>query len=243
MKSRLLPAIIGLLASLSSGQGAILANYDFTHTGSGASAVANPNSSDSNSGSVAGTFTLSGGTATGGTVPQAAISTSTDQPFIRSLSLTNSKAGAIGGNDYFSFSLTPNAGNAYNMTTLAFDFGGSNAADATLDYTASLALQASIGGGAFFDVGSVIDKTVLANATSGNQLSPFSIDLSSVSAFQGVTDPVVFRFYLYSSVSVDNRIVRMDNVVLNGDLIPEPSSAAFLAMVAAAAGLYRRRRA
>ena len=43
---------------------------------------------------------------------------------------------------------------------------------------------------------------------------------------QGVTGPVEFRFYLIDSSSATQRFHRIDNVVLQGYVIPEPSTLA-----------------
>lgn len=212
---------------------AVLAAYRFD-------AAPRQNSTDTDAGSTASAFSLSGGTATGGSPTQAAISSDTNQPYIRSLSLTSTKAGAIAENDYFSFTLTPTGGSSHDLGLLNFQFGGSNVTSGGADYTAFMSLQASVNGGAFFDVGPEVSRTILFNSTSSPQLSDYSIDLGAVSALQGLTDPVTFRFYLYSSVSTDTNIVRMDNIILNN--VPEAGSAA-LCMVGSLVAVGLRRRA
>src|SRR6218665_1694337 len=149
MKTRLslliAAASIGLISHASA---VTVALYDFE-----AGANGREQSDDTDLTSTASAFTLSGG-GSGGTSPQAAISTSTSQPFIRSLSLTNSKAGAITNNDYFSFTVTPDVGTPYSLTQLAFDLGGSNITDGSSpadNYTAYMSLQVRVGAGAFFD--------------------------------------------------------------------------------------------
>lgn len=213
----------------------MVANYTF-NSGSAAS-------SDSHAQSTAGQWAISGGTASGGTSPQAAISSSTDQPYIRTLSLTNSKLGAISGEDYFSFTWTPDAGFTTPLTELRFAFGGSNlganGSDPSDNYTAYLSAQASVGGGSYFDIGQEISRLVTYQAgNSGAQLSNYTINLGGIPALQNTTEAVNFRFYLYSSTSHDGKIVRMDNVVL--DTVPEPSAAA-LALLGSVYLLRRKR--
>jgi len=200
----------------------------------------NITSGDGHAGTVAGNFSLSGGTAAG-TDPQSGFSSSTDQPYIRTLSLTSSKVSAIAEDDYFAFTLTPDTGGQVPLSQLRFSFGGSNLSNGSApgdDYTAFVAVQAQVGSGAFFDVGSPISRAVPYIANSEPQLDPFSIDLAGVPELQNATEAVTFHFYLYSSVSHDGKIVRMDNVVL--DTVPEPSMA-LLAVAGGALALGRRR--
>lgn len=232
MKTRMSLLSAGLSFFLCSHAGAVVvANYPFD---AGSSA-----STDTHAQSVAGAFSISGGSTTG----QTGISSSTNQPFIRSPSLTTTKDGAITGGDYFSFTWTPDPGFTTPLGRLGFSFGGSNLASGSAadDYTAFMSLRVQIGSGAFFDVGPEFSRLVpFQNGNSQPQLTDnLFIDLSGVSALQNVTDPVTFRFYLYSSVTNnDGKIVRMDNVTL--DTVPEPS-VAILGLLGSMSLLRRRR--
>jgi len=66
----------------------------------------------------------------------------------------------------------------------------------------------------------------------------YTIDLSGA-AYQGLTSTTTFR--LYVSNSNNQGVARLDNVIVNGSVIPEPS-AALLGMVGMVTGLAIRRR-
>lgn len=229
MKTPFLPVVLGLLAIAPWSHAVVLAEYRFP-----SAAVT---STDTDPTSAAGSFSVSGGTATGFTNPQAGFSSSGSNAFFRSSSLTNTAAGAVTDGDYFSFTLTPAA--TYNLTTLTFNFGGNNGGAASPEFTASTFLRSSLDGFTS-DIGLVAQHTIAA-ATTATATSPFSINLSAPQ-FQNLSTPVTFRFYVYNSASVDAQIARLDDVVLNGNLVPEPTIA-LLGSLGALAALARRRRA
>src|SRR5690606_34494076 len=118
MKAQTSLLLGALSAFLASHAGAVaVANYPF-NGGSNAS-------TDVHAQSTAGAFSISGGSA----ADQSGFSSSTNQPFIRVTSLTTTKADAITGGDYFSFTWTPGSEFTSLLGQLSFSFGGSNLAN------------------------------------------------------------------------------------------------------------------
>ncbi len=85
-----------------------------------------------------------------------------------------------------------------------------------------------------------VGSTLSVQLTQSQTFNMQDIDLTGPS-FQGLSDPVTFRIYLYDGNSSTIRIIAIDNVVLNGSVVPEPSSALLLG-VSALILLTRRRR-
>jgi len=171
---------------------------------------------------------------------EAAASSSTHMAYFRTSSLTSTAAGAATNNDYFSFSFTPGVGQAYNLSSLTFDFGGSNTTGGA-EFTTFAFLRTNAAGDNFTtDVGGLVSKVVIAGGNE-NQLESFSIDLTSLSEFQNLSTATEFRFYLYSSVSNFSQILRMDNLMLNGSLVPEPSRALLMMLSVGGFSMLRRR--
>lgn len=208
---------------------AILANYPFT----GGSAA----STDDDPGSTAANVAL---TATG-----SSISATSHNLFLRSSDTTaTTEAQAIGSNTYVAFTVTPTGGNNLDLASLAFSSGASNSDSDDVSITASVAVKSSVGG---FGVGDPTLGTFAKTVANGNGgagvLDPRTIDLTTFgSAFQDLTDPVEFRFYLFDGTNGSNKINRLDSVVLEGTAVPEPAAAAGLSAAAAAGLLLRRRR-
>lgn len=133
---------------------------------------------------------------------------------------------AFSDTEYFSFTLTPDAGNVLDLT--------------------SITVQGARGGGSDrgFRVKSSFDGfTIALNdaatetiATQRPTLTDYTIDLSAA-AFDALAAPIEFRFYAYSSFK-DNT-VELDNLTVNGEVVPEPGSITLIGLGGLA--LLRRR--
>lgn len=140
------------------------------------------------------------------------------------------EAGAVAANDYYTFTATPSAGFSLNLTSLNFDLARSGGS-----FTGNLFIRSSLDG-----FTSNLFSDTAASGSTGLTTTGLTLD----SSFQNLTTPVEFRFYFADNgtTTTDNSVVfRLDNVVLSGDVIPEPGSAALLAF--GALGLAFRRRA
>jgi hypothetical protein len=119
----------------------------------------------------------------------------------------NSASAAVTNGVYFSFTVTPNA--SMSLTNLQFD-----------------AARGGTGTPRGYDIRSSVDNYAATLGTADlatvrPAYTPVNIDLSAP-AFQDLTAPVTFRFYVYSTgggASVD-----FDNIALNGTATPEPAS-------------------
>ncbi|MDF3128546.1 hypothetical protein P0Y35_05000 [Kiritimatiellaeota bacterium B1221] len=140
---------------------------------------------------------------------------------------------------YLEFTLTPDSGQSLNLTDLRLDVGydGTNefrfAATSSLtgfDYNDQLTITTENA----TDAGSlpnILQSNLngMSNIPSGvNQNWGFGqdtlIDLSSPT-FSNITSAVTFRLYAFKINSANvSDILRLDNVILNGAVIPEPGS-------------------
>lgn len=149
-------------------------------------------------------------------------------------STTNSDAGAVSGDDYFTFTLTPINGASLNLTSL--NFGTAFYANASNNYTAYLFVRSSVDNFAT-NIGSIISITGQSNTTSPS-FAQQSLNLSG-GIYQNLTTPITFRFYVYDTVSDGSRRIGLNQVMLNA--IPEPSTAG-LFLLGAGWLLLRKRR-
>ena len=229
MKPKMIPLIaaISIMAS-SLAPAVILAQYNF------ASGVVTSSDPAGDGGS--GNFSVNNGSTVGG---GAGFSGGTHMAFFRSDGLTASEMDAVAAPDYFSFTYTPDAG-SYQLTSLTLLFGGSSNTDANGTFTSHVSLRSDAEA---VDYSSVLGSSskVIGNADADNHLDAVSFDLSGFAELQTITAPVTFRLYVYAeNAGLSSEILRMDDVVLNGNLVPEPSVAVLGAL--AAFGLIRRRR-
>jgi len=117
----------------------------------------------------------------------------------------NTLAGAIAGNHYFSFTVTPHSGQL-NLNKLSFDTvynGPAAAAAVNVHYV----VQSSADG-----FGSNIADFTESYQTTWNWTSR-TVDLSGAS-FQNIGSEVEFRIYIYDNSNTNERIVRLDNLAL-----------------------------
>jgi hypothetical protein len=220
MKKTLLPILSALTFALSSASADVLLNYTFT-AGSTAS-------TDTEVNSTASLFSAGPG------LPNTAYNNS-NVPAAASVigsDTTATQGGAIAGDDYWTFTLTPTAGYELDATSLTF---GTAFVGSISTPIASFAIRSSVD-----NFGS--DLTVVSQSmTTTPSFLPQTIDLSSPS-FQNLTTPITFRVYLYGAVNGARRYA-VDNVVLNGAIVvvPEPASYALLFGSVGAVVLLRRR--
>jgi len=205
-----------LLGGMTFGAGATpLVTYNFGTTGQETtvetSPAFNPTLTDPN---VTATAIADTSTKVGIEISSAA-TTPVGAPFNRVDPQANATSAALAVTNgvYFSFTATPNA--AMSLTDLQFD--------------------AARGGGGTprgYDIRSSVDNfaTDLSTAdlaTVRPVYTHVTVDLSGA-AFQNLTAPVTFRFYVYSPAAGSS--VDFDNVVLSGTATPEPGSLALLGL-------------
>ncbi|NJK90956.1 MAG: PEP-CTERM sorting domain-containing protein [Blastochloris sp.] len=139
-------------------------------------------------------------------------------------------AAAVSGNQYIEFTLnTPSASFALDLDNLQLDLrrGGATGNRHLFLRTSLDAFANDIGPG-----------VVLAPAST--TLTTFTFN--DIPLFNNVTDAVTFRLYTYND-GATNRSVRVDNIVVNGAVIPEPSTVLLLLGGLGALVLLRARKA
>ena len=230
IKQLLLP-VIALCMTAATSQAAVLAQYNFT----GASAVASTVATDV----TAGNFTPVG------VVPTNVGLSGTGNIFLRSTRTQGTEALALsdlgsGLNDYQTVTISAAPGKFLDLTSVTFGFNANNNNDlAGGAFTSTAVLSSSVNG-----FGTAITGTNTSRTAAGlNESTPFTptatFDLSAP-AYNNLTT-ITFRLSTFDSHNDNGRLSRFDDFTLNGDVIPEPSTALLggLGLLA----LLRRRRA
>lgn len=123
------------------------------------------------------------------------------------------------GDEYFEFSITPDAGHELDIRDVFFDYGGEDTG-----YAYSLAIRSSLDSFSA-NIAEVLD--VESAGTGAGVVERLVADLSSDANFQNVSSSITFRIYGWG----DNRFnesterIRIDDVKVRGTVspIPEPS--------------------
>ena len=167
---------------------------------------------------------------------------------IQNNAAVNSLATAIGSDDYFSFSVTPNAGFLASLSSLDLLYTlQANSLAATTEFS----LLSSLTG---FTDGSAIDTFSGSATVSGANLGSGSFDITGATALQNVSGGTAIEFRIYAHNTGANSMTRIgigeafaanlnSDLVLNGTIsaVPEPSSISLFGL-GLVAFLGRRRR-
>jgi len=227
------PAIAAaIVAMVSQSHAAVLAEYLFAtasnFTQSTTSTAASGTSTDTDGGSTASAFTAGAGlvgvtAASGGTTTITGISgqgsPAASSIFARIGGTTASGPDAISGNDYYGFSVTPSAG-LMNLTSLTLATAITTSTPATFVFDGTIFVRSSVNGFST-DLASWTQTSV----ETGQGWTSRTVSLTDP-LFQNLTTATEFRFYFYSSsssVADPASVMRIDSVVLNGTVIPEPT--------------------
>ena len=241
--SKILVPIAGAVILTTASNAAVLAQYNFTGTVDTTS-VTQPNStgSDLGIGVLGDEFSASAGDqGISSTTPSNTSPASAAGPhrFVRSNSTTTTAADAFTANDYFKFTLTPNATFLVNLTDLFFDYAGTGTSGTpAVANIASFFVRSSAANNFTTDVGT----TVSSGQLTGTNFQRQTISLTGAN-FQNLTGLIEFRIYVFNSINAGTSVARLDNITLNGDIapIPEPGSLALVGSLGVLALLRRRR--
>ncbi len=141
---------------------------------------------------------------------------------------------AITANDFVTFSITPDAGYALNLTQISLELRGS-VQSGTHDPWTGLGITYDPEGDGTFTAPLTLNST--ATLPSTGSLAARSAALTNLE----VTNTVTFRIYFFGTGNANRGVV--DNVRLNGTVsaVPEPSAAAALGLAGLALLAFRRR--
>ena len=240
--------------SVSTGHADVLANYDFqTYTASTGSAA--PNATLGPGILSASNFVGNGGTATPATgfLGRGGSGSAGNYMFTTTLNTTafgiqstdtyDTQAGAISGATYYSFTITPAAGDALSFTTgnaLTFQDSVRISTGGTNPYTANFFFQTDASG-SFVNLNTPITQT---QSAVGNTLVSQSVDLSSLGTL-AANQALTFHFLLYDNAQTTTNDIKFDNFIVNGTSVvvpaPEPGTYALLGLGALGLALARRR--
>ncbi len=209
--------------------GQTLISYDFGTPGAAGAAPGNQSSTPA-------TIITAGVTASGisrgaGLNAAAGSGSINSTGFAGSSTTPGTQADAIAGNDYYTFTVTAPAGQAFNFSSLVVNTQRTIVGPTTIQLRTSLdAFAASVG-----------TITGLPTAATPQTFNLDGLDAASTMT----TTPVEFRLYAFgdTSVSGGNGSLRLTNILtdtgvdLNGTLTPVPEPATVLATSAAGLGL------
>jgi hypothetical protein len=130
------------------------------------------------------------------------------------------------GDQYFEFTLTPDAGSFLNISKLFFDYGGESEG-----YSISLALRSSLDnyGVSMAEVINFESPGTGTNGTPERLVANLIEDID----FQNIATPITFRIYGWGDSrfgplsNAQQRRIRIDNVKAEGTISPIPESAHF----------------
>jgi hypothetical protein len=206
-----------LLGWTSTASAVVIVGYTFT------SSNVSPTIKDTNV--TGGTFGPGGGLGAG-----YGMSTSggnpTPAPFVRS-NVTDEAVSST-STDYVTFTVTANAGYKLNLTNFTFHYSYESQGGVTTPAKiATFTVRSSLDGFAA-NIGTPINRTVTGTGPSFATDANFSL---SGATYQNLTGPFEIRIYFTDDSELANDVARIDNLMLNGDVvaIPEPSSLWLLA--------------
>jgi hypothetical protein len=247
MKIRFLPLVCFVAACFPAARGAVLSQYSFTGSSDAAAVLAGVTGgiftpSAGITGGSAGDATLFNGFSTGATTNTAPAASSQPVRYVRGNSDSANTAAAITNGDYFSFTLAPTVGNQLSLQTLTIDISSNGSSIAN---TSEFALVSSFNG---FSSGTVVlgdvigtPGSVTAPGSAANAYIRYTVDLSGAD-YQNLTGTTTFRLYVSSSNNAG--VARLDNVIINGTVLPVPEpSALALAGLGGMLVTVRRRKA
>lgn len=134
--------------------------------------------------------------------------------------------------NYVSVTLKPNA-NSVSLSSLTFDHAFVNGAGTTSNVSVFTNLMG-------FAEGDVLDTFTFTTVTGDTAVTERTVDLATgLPELQGVTTDIELRLYFWDNSDTGSRLTVIDDLQLNGTVVPEPGSVSLLLV---AAGLILSRR-
>lgn len=148
---------------------------------------------------------------------------------------------AIAAGDYFSFELTIAPGYALNLNNVIATMSSSTAVP-TDSYISNLAVFYTPAGVAFTSESTAVKLG--EQSSSSTTLTPYTFS-DNLSGNEALTGTVQFHFVFWdpAKTNLDNRVTRLDDILLDGTLtaVPEPSALLFSSFLLLIPALRRRR--
>jgi|GEM_PF-3928584 hypothetical protein len=149
--------------------------------------------------------------------------------FARAHVLGDSASFAVTNNTYVEFTLAPDSGKTFDLSTISFQIGAQTISADQAPYTGHYFVRSSLDG---FTQNLGTDShtsTGVRNVVSWNP-NPTTINLGS--EFQGIDHSITFRIYVWVETTTvnQNQTIRIDDVTISGGLsqIPEPANASLV---------------
>lgn len=235
-KSLFCTSTVALLAVSAASHAAVTVTYDFDNSANRALAA----ETGADAGSIAANdFGFFSTSEEGSSGDDSGISSS-GNAFIRPDSTGNDTAAALADDDYFSFTLNVTSSDTFRIDSLTFDFGGNSGSGTnSAAFTSNVLVQSSAGG---FGTGNptltVTPSSVFVPDTDSLTLVNGDVDVSGLTF--DTANPITFQIRFHDDTNAVSTVNRVDNVVVNASIVPEPS-AAFLGVIGALCFLLRRR--
>ena len=145
--------------------------------------------------------------------------------------LASTVGGAYSGNQYLTFTLTPNAGYALNLSSVSFDIAA-GVTSGTADQVSQAYIYTNLDNGLVPVGAGFAEYTAVADGSQPSPYSHFTNDLGAIPLYQDVTGPIHFTVYFFGTNS--NGLVSLDNIEIDGTAtatptsVPEPASAVLM---------------
>ncbi|MDR2981035.1 MAG: PEP-CTERM sorting domain-containing protein [Puniceicoccales bacterium] len=157
----------------------------------------------------------------------------------------------VSSSNYFTFTLTGNGAQAFDLTQISFDWLAANSTTTadTYNFGYQIFIETDKTAGSFISAHPAVTELTTLNATSYNLLPSQTVNMSGIAEFQGINSATI-RIALADSTSTGTDVSlggvaqAFSNITVEGVAsIPEPSTYAVAGgLIALAAGMVVRRR-
>jgi hypothetical protein len=220
---RCLLFLMGSIVFASAARGAIISQYSFT--GSTLNRSATTVASDVTAGNITDAPTVNNN-------PTVVLARTTGVGYgtepVLSAARANFNESSVRANVYFTFTVSPNAGNELDLSSLTFNVAQGGGTASTRDYE----VRTSLDGFVSSLTGIVLLPTVRPTFT------PVLVNLSAAQ-FQDLTSPLTFQVRFFTPTVSQN--VDFDDITINGAVVAVPEPTTLILLAIAGGWIFRRR--
>ncbi len=148
------------------------------------------------------------------------------------------EVGAVSNNDYIEFTLSASPTYSLDLTNVTLNYGYTNTGVPVFNDT--FFVRSSVDSYATNLAPGLITAAVPGGTAGGTTPLFATFDLSAA-AYDNLST-ITFRLYQYDDLDETTSLTRFDNITVNGDVVPEPSTLAMLLGGVGLLTLIRRRR-